>query len=242
MRDVGLSLQKVLEFRRKVHEDRKPLYIEFEKLAVFKNKIGDALTKIGWDAATPNIDRSIVSRSDRHVSDVAATPNKPGDTREYFLSGKTREFLGCIKDRAGEHDAVTNFDVARLRLIASGMHRNGNDEVHVGVHDANLLFLRRAELDLSDLEKRALLTAGLSYMENQSVPFWHWTGGNGEGAKRFIQYRMVIGNESVLSSALKIATVFGYKHPQISPSLPTVGFGSRSGSPTSEHIACITRL
>ena len=213
MRDVGPSLQMVLDFRRKVLEDRKPLYTEFEKLEVFKNKIGDALSKIGWDAVTPNTDHSIVARSDRKVTDIVAPPDKSGDARDYFLSGETREFLGCIRDKTGEHDVVTNIDVARLRLLASGMHRNGNDEIHLGVHDANLLFLRRTELDLSDLEKRALLTSGLSYMENQSVPFWYWTGGNSDVVKRFIQYRMVIGDKSVLDAALKIGAVFGYEIP-----------------------------
>ena len=215
MRDIGPSLQKVLDFRNKVREDRKPLYTEFEKLEEFKKRVGDALSKIGWEVTTPKESLDIVASSERNTRE-SGTPldnEKPIDNKEYFLSSETRDFLSYINEKTGDADAVTNVDVARLRLIASGTHRVGNDEVHVGVHDANLLFLHRADLELSDGERGTLLTASLRYMENQNVPFWYWTGGDANRVKQFIRYRMIIGDESVSGSALKVAAVFGYKIP-----------------------------
>ena len=215
IRDIGPNLQKVLDFRNKVREERKPLYTEFEKLEEFKKKIGDALSKIGWEVITPKESQYIIVSSDRITKESDTPPDneKPIDNKEYFLSSESRDFLSYINEKTGEIDAVTNVDVARLRLIASGTHRAGNDEVHIGVHDANLLFLHRADLKLSGVEKGTLLTAGLRYMENQNVPFWYWTGGDTERIERFIQYRMIIGDESVSGSALRVATVFGYKIP-----------------------------
>ena len=213
MRDIGPSLQKVLDFRNKVREDRKPLYAEFEKLEEFKRKAGDALSKIGWEVTTPKESLDIIASSDRDTREPGTPPDNemPVDYKEYFLSPETRDFLSYINEKTGESDAVSNADVARLRLIASGTHRVGNDEGQFGVHDANLLFLHRADLELSDDEKGTLLTASLRYMENQNVPFWYWTGGDANKVKRFIRYKMRIGDESVSRSALKVATVFGYK-------------------------------
>ena len=222
MRDIGPSLQKVLNFRRKVREDKKSLYTEFQELDVFRTKIGDALSKIGWGTVRPQKSRDIVAPIDKNASEVTSPSESPIDSRGYFLPGETRAFLEYITKRTDEHTAVTNIDVARMRLIASGVYRIGNDEIHVGVHDANLLFLHRSELALSVAEKNTLLNAGLGYMESQNVPFWYWTGGNVKKVEQFIQYRMLIGDENVSSSALRVATTFGY---DILEFLPSAGRG-----------------
>ena len=184
--DVGPSLKEVLKFRTKVRNDRKPLYAEFEALEEFKRKIGDALTKIGWDAITPVKRHDIVAPSDPHIRESESPPSTdtPTDERKYYFSPEIRECLNYISEKTGHLTAVTNIEVARLRVIASGMHRVGNDEAHVGVHDANLLFLRRSELVLFEFEKGILLTTGLRYMEHQNVPSWYWTDGDANRAKR----------------------------------------------------------
>ena len=212
LRDIGPSLQKVLDFRKQVRMDRKPLYHEFDELELFKDKIGDALNKIGWDAATtPMTSSGIAAPSDQDTNEVVSRADKPRDKKEYLWSYETRGFLALISDKPGEQDALTNVEVARLRLISLGASRVGNDEVHLGVHDSNLLFLSRADLNLSNVEKRTLLKIGLRYMENQNVPFWYWTDGDLDGVEQFIQYQMIFGDEDVSSSALKIGEIFGYR-------------------------------
>ena len=162
LRDIGPSLQKVLDFRKKVHDDRKPLYAEFEVLEEFKRKIGDALSKIGWDSITPKPRHDIVAPSDPDTRESGSPldSDTSTDRKKYYFSSETREFLRELNEKSGEPSAVTNIDVSRLRVIASGLHRAGNDEIHVGVQDANLLFLRRSELELSEFEKGILLTTG----------------------------------------------------------------------------------
>ena len=212
LRDIGPSLQKVLNFRKQVQMDRKPLYQKFGKLELFKDKIGDALSKIGWDAATtPMTSRGIAAPRNQDTNEVVSQADKPRDKKEYLWSYETRGFLTLISDKPGKQDALTNVEVARLRLISLGVYRVGNDKAHLGVHDANLLFQSRADLDLSNVEKQTLLTIGLRYMENQNVPFWCWTDGDIDGVEQFIQFEMILGDEAVSSSALKIAEMFGYR-------------------------------
>ena len=222
MRDIGPSLRQVLDFKQKVTEDRQPLFQEFGTIEVFRNKIGDALTKIGWERITPRSGSNIAAQSEKDTDEVVPPSLMPSPFREYFLSQPTREFLHAIQNRRGEPSAVSNVDIARLRLISAGVHRTGNDEAYIGVHDANLIFRSRFDLKLSDTEKATLLTAGLQYMEHQNVPFWFWLGGDIKRAERLIQYRMTASNERICSSALKIAGVFGYRAPAVSPK---VGFG-----------------
>ena len=50
----------------------------------------------------------------------------------------------------------------------------GNDEVVLGVHDANILFKERLSLDLSRQEMQALLDSGLDNINHEVVPLWYW--------------------------------------------------------------------
>ncbi len=213
LRDPGPSLRKVLEFQQHVKDSRKPLYVEFEKIDVFKNKIYDALNKIGWERKTSNPGGTVSALSDQNSDVFDSVSELHPETSEFYLSEPTREFLNAIKNKSGKSDALTKFEVARLRLISSGLHQTGNDGVYIGAHDANLLFFFRTNLELSHMEKTTLLTAGLRHMEYQTVPFWCWTDGNLERTEQFIQSRLVANDDSVASSALKIADIFGYRHP-----------------------------
>lgn len=217
MRDIGPSLRKVLDFKQKVTDDRQPLFREFGTIEAFRNKIGDALTKIGWDTTTPRSGSNIAAQSEKNTAEVVLPSAMPPSAREYFLSQSTREFLHAIQNKSGEHNAVSNVDIARLRLISAGVHRTGNDDTFIGVHDANLLFRSRFSLDLSDTEKATLLTAGLQYMGHHNVPFWYWLGGDVERTKRVIQYRMTASDDRICSAALKLAGVFGYRAPAPPP-------------------------
>ena len=213
MRDVGPSLQQVLDFRQKVLDERKPLFIEFDAIDLFKSKIGDTLSNIGWETTLPQAGGDIAAPADRNSEVVGENTTTPPEPTRHFLSQETRDFLDDINCRSGDYGAVSNVDVARLRLISAGVHRAGNDATDIGVHDANLLFRQRCVLNLSNSEKTTLLTAGLRYMENQNVPLWYWTGGDIRKIVPIIQLRMVIGDENVSSSALRIADTFGYRPP-----------------------------
>ena len=215
IRDAGPSLRKVLDFREQIRENRQPLYTEFNDLDIFKSKISDALTKIGWERTTPRLGSAISASSVQNGDFFESESVEQSEPKKYFLPQSTRDFLNLIQSKSGETDSLTNVEVAQLRLVSASTHRAGNDDVYIGVHDANLLYLHRSDLDLSLTEKTTLLTAGLRYMENQNVPFWYWTDGNLDRIEKIIQFRMVATDDCVASSALKIAEIFGYRPLQM---------------------------
>ena len=215
MQDPGPSLQQVLNFRKKVQDERKPLYTEFDTVETFKDKIGDTLTKIGWENIVPTSNSYITASIDRSTEETAIATEDVAEENDYVLPQKSRDFLTMFRDKYGGYNTVTGIDVARLRLISSSMHRAGNDISYLGVHDTNLLFQSRSNLDLSNREKSALLTTGLKYMETQNAPFWYWTDGDEKKVKAAVQMGMLIMEDDVTSSALKIAQIFGYRIPNI---------------------------
>ena len=216
MQDPGPSLSQVLQFQSQVRHNRKSLFAEFDKLDEFKKKIGDALCEIGWkncETTTPISGGVISAPSSQNTNSFESAIVTHTDTKEYHFSRSTRKFINAIQNKSGKANALTNVEVARLRLISAGTNRAGNDDAYIGVHDANLLFYFRSDLDLSHLEKTTLFTAGLRFMERQYVPFWYWTDGNVERVESLIQIKMIAINDSVASSALKIAEIFGYRPP-----------------------------
>ena len=210
MRDIGPSLQQVLDFRSKVREEKKLFYTEFNALEIFRQKIGDALSKIGWDSSNRNSSTDIAAPSGRITEDVKPATEKPTNNNDYYFPYQTRKFLDLVKGRRGDYNIITNVDVARLRLISSSIMRGGNDEIYIGVHDANLLYRHRAELNFSEADKATLLIAGLRQMEHENVPLWCWTGGDVEVVERLVQAGMMMEDESATISALRIAAKLGY--------------------------------
>ena len=215
LRDKGQSLSQVSEFQQQVKDNSQLLYTPFDELDIFKKKISDALTKIGWERAHSSPGRANSAPSGQKSDIVDSVDVTHPETNEYYLSEPTREFLNAIRNKSGKSDALTNVEVAHLRLISVGLRHAGNDDAYIGVHDANLLFSVRSDLDLTRSEKTTLLTAGLRYMENQNVPFWYWTDGNVEFTRKFVLTKTIATDDSVASSALRIADVCGYRPPPV---------------------------
>lgn len=61
-----------------------------------------------------------------------------------------------------------------MRLLATAVSEQGNDETTIGPHDSNLLFTHRSSLDLDSREKTALIRSGLEHFKSENVPLWHW--------------------------------------------------------------------
>jgi hypothetical protein len=69
-----------------------------------------------------------------------------------------RNFLTAAESSADNYTAT---EVARLRLVATTVKEQGNDDTTIGAHDANLLFAQRSALTLDRREKAGLLRSGL---------------------------------------------------------------------------------
>ncbi|MEM8770079.1 MAG: DUF4062 domain-containing protein [Pseudomonadota bacterium] len=173
LRDPGDSLKKVIEFKESITKARKPLFQEFQSADGFGIQIRRYLESIGWKESPLNhliesqSARSIQPEEEYEEQDVPASQNG-------FIEPSASEFLNELLARPPEWDATSSTEVARLRLLGVANNRNGNDEVVLGNHDANLLFIARNEMEFSGKELRALIETGVAGYGQQNVPLWYW--------------------------------------------------------------------
>ena len=94
------------------------------------------------------------------------------------LSVEGLTFLEGLVDKFGRESAmddVSRYEIARFRLLANSISKPGNQEMNLGVHDINTLFLGHSGgLQLGDIEIKCLARLGFQHLSSETVPLWHW--------------------------------------------------------------------
>lgn len=174
LRDPGPDLKKVLAFRERLISEKKILFETFSDGRDFERKFRRIVNNyvIGqWRRESETTDES-----QSRPASVPKKANKASEAGSPF-SKEGSEFLRDFVDRseslAKEAD-LDSSEVARFRLLSNVVKTSANDEQILGVHDANLLFLRRDEYVFGSREKVGLLRAGIDHFTEENVPVWHW--------------------------------------------------------------------
>lgn len=161
--DPGPQLERVLNFQKEINA-KKEIHLCISSYVQKKNS----------EDTRENADESQIRPTEdtarRNLSETKA------ESEPLFSAEGDRFLRGLIaksEDHAGpEHFA--NVDVARLRLLASVIGSRGNDDQCLGVHDANILFVHRSDLDLSFGEQAGLIDSGLTHYSGANTPLWYW--------------------------------------------------------------------
>ena len=178
LRDPGEELKKVLTFKERIIAEKEILFDTFEGRTEFEGKIRAVVTAYVQklrDAETQKIsDEAQVTPPEQ------GTASEPGNrpTQTTAIAAKAAHFLRNFLETAEVDDeSYEAVDVARFRLLANAVAKQGNDETTIGPHDANLLFTHRSMLDLDLREKTALARSGIEHFTSENVPLWHWYSG-----------------------------------------------------------------
>lgn len=129
------------------------------------------------------------------------------------------EFLkGLIsKTENGEgQKPITTAEVARFRLLASIVRRQGNEEKFLGVHDANILFAHRAELELGPQEQFGLIDCGFDNYTSENTPLWYWLAKVDAFNRGWLPFFSYSGTDSTRIGALRAMQL-------VSEPLPSAG-------------------
>jgi hypothetical protein len=70
-------------------------------------------------------------------------------------------------------------EVARFSLLGVNLRISGNDDLILGIHDANLIFLEREKLKLGSFEVYGLIESGLARLMQRFDEFAHGCAGFG---------------------------------------------------------------
>jgi hypothetical protein len=164
LRDPGEDLRKVLAFKQELIKEKYLLFEEFSDIGDFERKLRRCLFK-HINAAR--------DREEKEDANQPPTESANEASGQPLLSSSEEDFLRGLLLKT-ESNPLNPQDIARFRLLAARFRLHGNDELVLGVHDANLLFQFKEKLGLGDAEKSALMITGLCHLEQENAPLWHW--------------------------------------------------------------------
>ena len=200
LKDIGPSLQQVLAFRAKCEENRKPLFKEFKTAIDFERLFRTTIEQIGWNESLPR------PADPEQPSQIEITRASVADGTDGLIAGSSASFIKELLKRPSDWDATSSYEIARFRLAAISTWRQGNDQLYLGNHDANLIFAKRQAFTFSQREANALLDTGIAGFHHQNVPLWHWLTVPSKNADPFkmVRFASALGNSQERANAIRI--------------------------------------
>ena len=217
IKDPGPSLKQVLAFREKCVKARKPLFKQFKEAGDFESIFRAKIEDIGWQEynALKAREKEVLDPEQPATGDKGASAT-PG-TSPPFVGPSAASFVSEFLTRPADWDATKSHEIARLRLIALGAYRTGNDEMYLGNHDANLLFSQRTHYNFAEAEIRTLIDAGIVGFQHQNVPLWRWLAASSKKQTIFerAQILAAVGNEQEQPNAIRLLQCVGQGTPAL---------------------------
>ena len=219
MADPGDDLKRVLEFKEEVMAKRKILFQNFSTVRDMEDRARQCVTeyvkqvKSADTAPEPDEARA---RRPKTEPGTAQNEERPGSSP---LSAEGFAFVHDLVQRLGHESAMANLsasDVARFRLLANSLSKPGNDELDLGVHDINILFLAHAKgLKLGPRELRCLVKLGFQNYSYENVPVWCWYSAITDSSLDIAFVSAAIGaNDDEKVGAIRVLSALERKLPQ----------------------------
>jgi hypothetical protein len=213
--EPGPEIKRVLDFRQKCIDEKKVFFRDFGDIDSFKDAARAKLMEIGWREFTARaVSEHDDEEEDRPPLAESGSERSPTNASGLLDEG-AKDFLSKILGRSADWDATEPSEIARLRLIAVSVSRSGNDDTHLGTHDANLVFRYYRNAELSDQEFTALIDCGVAGFEHQNVPLWRWVAKNDMGWDYFYRLRILatVGTDTEQVGAIKVLQSLGSPLP-----------------------------
>ena len=171
LRDPGEQLKKVLALKDSIIAKKELYFEEFENIEDFKEKFRRRITRYVQalqisGARQPSAEN--INRPKKLVNEhQALAQNMISEDGSRFL----QNIVSSIETKTTRPTAI---EVARFRLLGVILRVSQNDELVLGVHDANLLFLERDNINFGLFELYGLIESGLANFQSKSTPLWYW--------------------------------------------------------------------
>jgi hypothetical protein len=225
LRDSGTELAKVVAFKDRLIAERIVLFDQFDEASEFESELRAWVTTYVQNLQAEEAGRSAKgqsapaqSRGPQTIVDTKLLPTAPRpDEGTTFL----REFIGKTERDYGAE--IQPVEVARFRLLASIVTKQGNDERPLGVHDTNLIYAHRFTLSLSHRELVGLVDAGLESYASEVTPLWHWNAAIGGFSSRLLASRSLSGTPAQQAGPLAAMQLISERLPN-PPKTPRRGF------------------
>lgn len=202
--DPGDHLKKVMAFKAQVFAERRLLASSFSDSRDFETKFRKCIQ--GYVIALSSKEKaSELEKDQAPAAETQAVPvTEPDPTTPLSVEGARflRNFLSMAETATDEHPLAA-VDVARFRLLSNIAAVHGNEQQSLAAHDANLLFKARTQFEFGMRELNGLLDDGLTHLNNENVPLWHWLAAADGFKKKKLSIWSLIGTTEQQVSALK---------------------------------------
>lgn len=203
LNDPGPELSKVMAFKNQVMAEKKLLFDTFAGPEDISQKI--RLSIAGFIHRLRRVE--IPKQGNLSQGPSTTEPVNTGDeptppVRSAAEVAFVSEFISVVG--SPDEGALTAAQVARLRNLAVVFGRSGNDEISVGPHDANLVYLDRENFELSSRETSALADAGLEAWSAENKPLWSWLADRLRVFPGWLSYSTVTGPDARRIGALRV--------------------------------------
>jgi len=203
-RDPGEELKKVLGFQEKLRNEKKFLYATFATDDDFAARVREFLSVHTIRLLTER-DPQVVEEPEPAKPDGeqvrAPAPLGNGSKEAAFLAKAAKTMHGETR--------LDDAEVARLRLVAATSGVTTNDNILLGVHDANLLYNQRREFSFSSRERRGLIDTGLAKLDGENTPIWWWLAEAQKEMPEVLSAFTIFGEEAERIGAFKVIRLFG---------------------------------
>ena len=174
--DPGDELKQVLKFRKSLIDEKKILFKDFATI----DEIGELTRKYlsEYVIRVKNVDESFEGIAKPVTFSFEIGKAEGASPKSSPLSVEGLTFLESLVDKFGQEgamDDISGYEIARFRLLANSISKPGNQEINLGVHDINTLFLGHSGgVQLGDIEIEGLARLGFQHLSSETVPLWHW--------------------------------------------------------------------
>jgi len=179
--DPGEDLKKVLGFKAKLIAEKTILFESFPDIREFERKFRRCVSRYLTDAKSRDL-KDIASQSQAPTIDAGApVPADSSNQKSPFSPAGSFFLQGFISraDQGIEADAFPPVEIARARLLILLLRSQGNDDLTLGVHDANLIYSQGQQFDFGEGEVEGLIDSALEHYSHENVPLWRWISARG---------------------------------------------------------------
>ncbi|WP_291155195.1 hypothetical protein [Ensifer sp. SSB1] len=212
--EPGDDIRKVFGFRQKCIDEKKVFFKPFADVHTFRDAVREKLEEIGWrETEVLSTDNQL--DQPKRTAAVSKTAEDVPTGNERLLDEAARVFLQDLIERTPDWDRTAAHEVARLRLIGTAVTRSGNDETYLGNHDANLIFRKYRDEELSEQEVRALIDCGVVGFQHQNAPLWRWLMKDDAGIWFRIRILAMFGAEAEKKQAIDLLSLGSQTIPSL---------------------------
>lgn len=231
LEDPGISLKRVLAFKKRIISERKALFRSFTDSHDLARQIQALLFSKALESLELNRHSTDAGTSASEEPSASAPAGIELDDARAQMSSVLQSLADMIR---GDRDSGDFFDQDRLELIARAF---GKDRDEIGSHFANRLFRRRGEIVLSVGEANLWLHTLLSDVGryepgDRTIPGWAALVGDLEAGLDELVSLAASGAASVARGAVRVMAEHDLR--------PSVLFGSDS-NPTDDRLAQVTK-